>query len=154
MFTTDGEIVKGDGKLGIKDASYLVFALSAGTNYKNEYPNYRGELPEGKVNSAIEGFLKKGYDEVKKEAIAEYKSLFDRFSFEVTSFTSTEYTDKLLSSYRENPDSKDVRYLEELLCQYGNTCLFQVLPKTMSCPPIFRAYGTIPIRLRGAVIII
>lgn len=77
--TTDGEMVKGDGKLVIKDASYLVFALSAGTNYKNEYPNYRGELPEGKVNSAIEEFLKKGYDEVKKEAIAEYKSLFDRF---------------------------------------------------------------------------
>ena len=67
-------------------------------------------MPEGKVNSAIEEFLKKGYDEVKKEAIAEYKSLFDRFSFEVTSFTSTEYTDKLLSSYRENTDSKDGRY--------------------------------------------
>ncbi len=109
--TTDGEMVKGDGKLTIKDASYLVFALSAGTNYKNEYPNYRGELPEGKVNSAIEEFLKNGYDEVKKEAIAEYKSLFDRFSFEVTSFTSTEYTDKLLSSYRENPDFKGLAVL-------------------------------------------
>lgn len=121
--TTDGEMVKGDGKLVIKDASYLVFALSAGTNYKNEYPNYRGELPEGKVNSAIEEFLKNGYDEVKKAAIAEYKSLFDRFSFEVTSFTSHEYTDKLLSSYRENPDSKDGRYLEELLCQYGRYLL-------------------------------
>lgn len=121
--TTDGEMVKGDGKLVIKDASYLVFALAAGTNYKNEYPNYRGELPEGKVNSAIDEFLKKGYDEVKKDAIAEYKSLFDRFSFEITSFTSTEYTDKLLSSYRENPASKDGRYLEELLCQYGRYLL-------------------------------
>lgn len=144
--TTDGEMVKGDGKLVIKDASYIVFALSAGTNYKNEYPNYRGEMPEGKVNSAIEEFLKNGYDEVKKAAVAEYKSLFDRFSFEVTSFTSPEYTDKLLSSYRENPDSKDGRYLEELCANTADTCLFQALPKTMSCPPIFRAYGTIPIR--------
>lgn len=80
-------------------------------------------MPEGKVNSAIEEFLKNGYDEVKKAAVAEYKSLFDRFSFEVTSFTSPEYTDKLLSSYRENPDSKDGRYLEELLCQYGRYLL-------------------------------
>lgn len=67
--TTDGEMVKGDGKLVIKDASYLVFALSAGTNYKNEYPNYRGELPEGKVNSAIEEFLKKAMTRLKKRRL-------------------------------------------------------------------------------------
>lgn len=152
--TTDGEMVKGDGKLIIKDASYLVFALSAGTNYKNEYPNYRGEMPEGKVNTAIEDFLKKGYDEVKKEAIAEYKSLFDRFYLRLQASQAPNTRINSFLHTVKTPIQRTGGTWKSFCANTADTCLFQALPKTMSCPPIFRAYGTIPIRLRGAVIII
>lgn len=116
---TDGKL-ESDGKtLKITDATTCQFALSAGTDYKNEYPHYRGNSPEPFVDKCLADFESKGCDSVKLNAITYYKSLFDRLEFNLTENTPNITTDKLLSDYQKNPNNINARYCEELLFQYG-----------------------------------
>lgn len=116
---TDGKIEAVGKTLKITDASHCKFAFSAGTDYKNEYPHYRGELPEPSVQKALDDFEASGYNAVKLNTITYYKSLFDRFSISLSDTVPEITTDKLLNDYKSNPENINARYFEELMCQYG-----------------------------------
>jgi alpha-L-fucosidase 2 len=77
---TDGTITQEEGKITVKGASRAVLYLTAATNYKNykDVSNKPLEIVDGilsKINN-------KPYAEVKKEHIADYSPLFNRFEID------------------------------------------------------------------------
>lgn len=137
---TDGAVVVEDGKLAITAASYVEYYLAAATDYANIYPTYRGEGPQSKVDSIINNVLSSNYEELKCQHNSDYKRLYSRVHFKVTSgeFAPTAHTDVLLRNYRGATTSESNKYLEELLFNYGRYLIIA------SSRP-----GTLPANLQG-----
>ncbi len=126
---TSGGIAEGeDGQsLDISDTDEVILFVSAGTDYKNEYPAYRTgesdkELAE-RVQAAVLAAAARGYDAVKDRYLADYQELFGRVSLDLGQLSLTESprpTDELLAAYKNNSASDaEKRLLEVLLYQYG-----------------------------------
>ncbi len=67
----------------VEGAHYIEVYLSAGTEYKNSYPTYRGGDPKAlnkRVLASLEG---NSYDSLKAEHVRDYRSIFDRVSLEL-----------------------------------------------------------------------
>lgn len=122
---TDGDISVRGNSLEVTGATNCSFALSAGTNYKNEYPHYRGQSPEPSVQKSISDFETLGYNGVKSNAITYYKSLFDRFDLSFGGIAPEITTDKLLNDYKKDAGNVNASYFEELMCQYGRYLLIE-----------------------------
>lgn len=86
MVRTDGKLVstpKSAPAVKVEGAHYIEVYLSAGTEYKNSYPTYRGGDPKTlnkKILAAINGV---SYDSLKAEHMRDYRSLFDRVSLDL-----------------------------------------------------------------------
>ena len=61
-----GTVSGADGKLTVSDADSVVIIMTAGTNYANDYPVYRGEDPHDAIVARIDAASKKSYDELKE----------------------------------------------------------------------------------------
>lgn len=92
--------------------------------------------PENIVTDRIEKAISKGYNELKKEHLFDYKYFFDRVNLELCSGTPEITTDELLYRYR---DGKFDLYLEELFFQYGRYLLISSSRE-----------GSLPANLQGA----
>lgn len=87
---TDGKFVstpksklKSAPTVKIQGAHYIEVYLSAGTEYKNTYPTYRGSDPKAlnkRVLAALNGIA---YDSLKAEHIRDYQSIFNRVSLDL-----------------------------------------------------------------------
>ena len=125
--TSDGTIMaKADGTIIVQDASEFVIMLTAGTDYKSEFPKYRGEDPHDKLLQRISIANKLSYDELFKTHVEDHQSLFNRLSFaisgeeELSEFDLVDKaTDELLTSYKSTNTAQEDSYLEVLLFQYG-----------------------------------
>ncbi len=73
-----GESLAGEKTLGIYRADSVVLFLSTATDYKQEYPEYRGEDPEIKCAALLDEALGLGYDSLKRAHTRDYKELYDR----------------------------------------------------------------------------
>lgn len=122
---TDGEVEPQGKTLKIINATNCSLALSAGTDYINEYPHYRGDEPKACVDKCLSDFENTGYDNVKANAITYYRSLFDKCDIRLCENTPEISTDELLRDYKKSSDNKNARYLEELLFQYGRYLLIE-----------------------------
>lgn len=120
---TDGKVQDKENMLYIKDASYCEIVLTAGTDYKNEYPSYRGELPVRKVNKALCDYAALGFERVKEKSITYYRSLFDRLALDLDGKAAEITTDALVRRFQNNPHNETALYYEELLFQYGRYLL-------------------------------
>lgn len=122
---TGGKVqVSSKGVLTVSDANQAVLIISAGTDYANVYPTYRtnesAEELAGRVNLKVENAVARGYDKLKEEHIADYKSLYDKMSLNLGGAEPDMTTDQLLKQYNSGfLKSSQRRYLEQLLYNYG-----------------------------------
>ena len=121
----EGSAVEASGDtLVISDADVVTVYVSADTDYKNEYPEYRtGETAEelhARVAEDVEAAAAKGYEAVKADHIADYSELFGRVELDLGQSVSEKPTDELLAAYKNGSASaEEQRQLEVMLFQYG-----------------------------------
>ncbi|MEG0547033.1 MAG: glycoside hydrolase family 95 protein [Oscillospiraceae bacterium] len=117
---TDGTLSAENNTVQVDNASFAEIFLSAGTDYKNEYPSYRGDAPYEKVDNNISNAEKLGYEKIKSEHIKDYQSLFNRVTLKLCENKSDAYTDDLLSKFRNKSASDtEKKSLITTLFDYG-----------------------------------
>ncbi|MEG1963333.1 MAG: glycoside hydrolase family 95 protein [Clostridia bacterium] len=117
---TDGAIQAKNGSLFISGASFAELYFTAGTNYKNNYPTYRGESPIAAIEKRLATAIALGYEKLKAEHIADYTNLYNRVSLHIANPKKVFATNVLLKKYkRQALDAEQKKYLEEMLFNYG-----------------------------------
>lgn len=110
--------------LAVTGAREAYIFVSAGTDYDTNYPVYRtGETSEElsqRVEGILEGACQKGYETVKKDAVADYKKIYDRVKIDLGQQETGMTADQLMASYKEgSADAAARSYLETLMFQFG-----------------------------------
>lgn len=132
-----------DGHIKVTGADEIVIFMTAGTNYKqctdSTFNFFKDGDPLDDVKSRMSAAVTKGYDKVKAEHIADYKSLYGnvKVSFGANDVPS-KMTDNLLGDYNKTNSDNDNRYLEDLYYQYGRYLLIASSRK-----------GSLPANLQG-----
>lgn len=119
-----GTVTESGAQLQVRDAESITVYVSAATDYKNDYPVYRtGETAEAlhnRVAEDVDAAVQKGYDAIKEDHIADYRTLFTRMSLDLGAAVSAKPTNELLAAYNNKTASEaERRQLETMLFQYG-----------------------------------
>lgn len=131
-----GTLTSGTDKLTVSGANAVTILLTAGTDYANVYPAYRGEDPHDAITKRLAAASAKKYSRLLSGHQADYKRLFDRVRVNVNNDDfSAEPTNVLRSKYRQSQTS---RFYEMLAFQYGRYLLIQSSRE-----------GTLPAHLQG-----
>ncbi|GLW98720.1 glycoside hydrolase N-terminal domain-containing protein [Microtetraspora sp. NBRC 16547] len=109
-------------KITVTGADSAVFVLSAGTDYSDAYPAYRGEDPHAKVTAAVDAAAGQSYDQLRQAHLADYRKLFDRVKLDLGQGTPRVPTDQLRRDYTGG-GSADDRALEAMFFAYGRYLL-------------------------------
>ncbi|WP_239138005.1 glycosyl hydrolase family 95 catalytic domain-containing protein [Sphaerisporangium rufum] len=109
-------------RITVSGADSAVFVLSAGTDYSDEYPAYRGDDPHAKVTAAVDAAAGQGYERLKQAHLADYRGLFDRVKLDIGQRAPAIPTDRLRRAYTGG-GSADDRALEALMFAYGRYLL-------------------------------
>jgi alpha-L-fucosidase 2 len=132
----NGTVVYSDSVVSVKNADEVVLLLSASTNYKLKYPEYKGRDYKNITLKNIEKASGKDYKELLKSHIADYSQYFNRVSINLDNNTKdTIPTDQRVQLFKE---TKNDAHLYELVFQYGRFLLIS------SSRP-----GTMPANLQG-----
>ncbi len=105
-----------DGTVSVENADEVTILLSTGTNYKNEYPSYRGEDPHKGLTEAINAAAKKSYEQLKERHLEDYQKLFNRVELELGGECPQLPTDQMMKNYRAGTYDLAV---EEMIYQFG-----------------------------------
>ncbi|WP_341225511.1 glycoside hydrolase family 95 protein [uncultured Arcticibacterium sp.] len=133
----NGTVVSKDGKLTISNADEVTLYLSASTDYKLEYPIYKGRDYKTITKSNIEKASEKAYSILLNEHIADYQNYFKRVAFDITNGEKDLIpTDERLMAFKDS--RKSDKHLAELMFQYGRYLIIS------SSRP-----GTMPANLQG-----
>lgn len=124
VYPVDGSVEAKGSSLTVKDASEVHIFVSASTDYKNEYPNYRTNETDEQLNTrvakSIDDAYSAGYESVKENALNDYQEIFDRVELNLGQDVPDMPTDTLLEAYKNGSSSEtDRRALETVLFQYG-----------------------------------
>ena len=124
----DGEMKADEnGGILVTDADEVLLLMSAGTNYQqcmdDSYDYFSDEDPLDGVKERIAAAEEKGYEALKEEHIADYKSLYDNVKLNLGSNVPDKATDALLAGYNgrsadPNAAEEDL-YLETMYYQFG-----------------------------------
>ena len=124
----DGEMKADEnGGILVTDADEVLLLMSAGTNYQqcmdDSYDYFSDEDPLDGVKERIAAAEEKGYEALKEEHIADYKSLYDNVKLNLGSNVPDKATDALLAGYNgrsadPNTAEEDL-YLETMYYQFG-----------------------------------
>lgn len=113
----EGGTITADGsKLTVTNADAVVVIMTAGTDYANDFPVYRGEDPHDAIVARMESAAGKTYDELKQRHLEDYQEIFSRVELDLDHTVPNIPTNELLAQYKQGNQSK---YLEVLLYQYG-----------------------------------
>ena len=135
------------GTIRVNHADSVVLYLAAGTSYQLNEEVFvlpakekcaGNEHPHRAVSERISRAMEMGYDVLRREHVADYRSLFDRVAISLTDKVPDMPTDKLLVAYKEDKNRESSAYLEELYFQFGRYLLIS------SSRP-----GTLPPNLQG-----
>ncbi len=85
-----GTVSSNQDRLVVENADSAEIFLTIATDYKMEYPSYRGESPDIKTTAAIENAVKKGFNALKETHINDYQALFNRVHFELPGIEEAE----------------------------------------------------------------
>jgi len=77
-FDTDGNIILLNGVIEVSDAKELIVYHTASTDYRLEYPEYKGNDYIAENISILDDLANKTYNEVREEHLLDYRSLFNR----------------------------------------------------------------------------
>lgn len=138
LFKTDGKLRKDKDGYVIQNARSVEVYISIATDYKNEYPHYRGTDYKAIHKAALRQARDVSRDDLKASHIADYKALFNRVTLNVgesSAAVKSLPTDERL--YRFSQGGYDPE-LEVLYYQYGRYLLIG------SSRP-----GTMPAHLQG-----
>lgn len=124
VITNEGTVSPNGEALNVKDATEAIILVSASTDYKNDYPTYRtGESDadlDARVTNVLSAATNKGYEAIKKEAIKDYTTIFDRVTLNLGQDVPGLTTDVLLTNYNNGTASDSQRRaMETTLFQYG-----------------------------------
>ncbi|MFB9571387.1 glycoside hydrolase family 95 protein [Streptomyces yanii] len=112
-----GAVSSGDGRtLTVTAADTVTLVYSTGTNYKNDYPTYRGEDPHGKLTQRVDSAIASGYGALLDRHLADYQELFSRVQFDVGATIPDIPTDQLMRNYRAG--SYDLA-VDQMAYQFG-----------------------------------
>ncbi len=117
-----GSRTDGSDRITVTGADSAVFVLSAGTDYADSYPAYRGADPHAKVTEAVDKAAGQDFDTLKRAHLADHRALFDRVRLDIGQETPTVPTDRLLKAYTGGASAAD-RALEALFFAYGRYLL-------------------------------
>jgi alpha-L-fucosidase 2 len=118
----EGGKVGGDGeRISVTHADAVTVLFVGATNYKLEYPSYRGEEPAEKNTKTIQALAGKSFAQLREAHIADYQKLFQRVSLTLDDKPRDAVpTDVRLNNYKK---TRDDRGLEALLFQFGRYLL-------------------------------
>ncbi|MBI5983264.1 glycoside hydrolase N-terminal domain-containing protein [Clostridium perfringens] len=119
VINTGGSIQDKEDRISVENADEITIIMSAGTDYINEYPTYKGEDPHSAVTERINNAVNLGYNELKSRHIEDYKNLFDRVNLNLGELKLDKPTDEMLNEYKTNQSNS----LETLFFQYGRYLL-------------------------------
>lgn len=111
-----------DGTLTVTDADSMWFVLSAGTDYADTYPDYRGDDPHAAVTKAVDEAFGKGYGTLRSRHVRDHQALFERVALDIRAAVPDIPTNELLANYTGGTTPAD-RALEALYFQYGRYLL-------------------------------
>ncbi|MEZ7127475.1 glycoside hydrolase N-terminal domain-containing protein [Nonomuraea sp. AD125B] len=110
-------------RITVTGADSAVLVLSAGTDYADTYPAYRGEDPHARVTAAVDAAAATPYDELRRAHVADHRELFDRVALDLGGAAPAGVpTDRLRASYTGGASAAD-RALESLFFAYGRYLL-------------------------------
>lgn len=119
-----GTRTDGSGTVSVTGADAVTMVVAAGTDFANEYPDYRGEDPHAAVTATAEAAAAKPYTDLRAAHVADHRELFDRVSLDLRQDMPHQPTDELLAAYRDGQASPAAsRALEALFFQYGRYLL-------------------------------
>lgn len=128
----DGQIAYSNDGLSVKKASEVTLKFTAATDYKPEYPNYKGGDPVITTELQLNRLKNVSYDDLVERHLQDYQALFNRVSLQL----SHSEKDTIPTNIRlKNPDDL---HLQELYFQYGRYLLISSSRK-----------GTLPANLQG-----
>ncbi|MBO3334664.1 glycosyl hydrolase family 95 catalytic domain-containing protein [Clostridium perfringens] len=119
VINTGGSIQDKEDRISVENADEITIIMSAGTDYVNEYPTYKGEDQHSAVTERINNAVNLGYYELKNRHIEDYKNLFDRVNLNLGELKLDKPTDEMLNEYKTNQSNS----LETLFFQYGRYLL-------------------------------
>ena len=132
----NGTVEYSDSAITVKNADEVVLLLSASTDYKLKYPEYKGRDYKNITRQNIERAIQKNYAGLLKAHTSDYRQFFNRVSINLGSNTKdTIPTDQRVQRFKE---TKNDAHLYELVFQYGRYLLIS------SSRP-----GTLPANLQG-----
>lgn len=117
-----GRLVRGEDHWQVEGADTVVLLLTAGTNYRQSYPHYRGELPGPRLSSRLDAASQKTYAQLRARHEADHQALFERVSLDIGQRMPDMPTPALLAAYGRGDAGAD-RALEALYFQFGRYLL-------------------------------
>ncbi|MCX5202950.1 glycoside hydrolase family 95 protein [Streptomyces sp. NBC_00237] len=119
-----GTRTESGGRITVTGADSAVFVFSAGTDYADRHPTYRGTDPHDRVTSAVTRAAAQPYEGLRAAHIADHRRLYDRVRLDIGQRMPADVpTDQLLAGYRADPQSPADRALEALFFRYGRYLL-------------------------------
>ncbi len=116
-----GKITADGQKLHIKNADDVVILLTAGTDYKLEYPQYRGRDFAEISKAQLQKAQKQSYEALKKRHLQDYHNLFNGVQFSLGKKNSINLpNDQRLELFMQNGNDPG---LYELYFQFGRYLL-------------------------------
>ena len=130
-----GTISAADGKLRIDAADAVTLLLAAGTDYKLQAPDYRGNDPDRTTAAQLAQAAAKPYQQLRSAHVADFGKLFRRVTLDLGGTAAASATDRRLNAFRNGVVDPG---LIELYFQYGRYLLIS------SSRP-----GSLPANLQG-----
>ncbi len=132
-----GAVSISENGIEVKGSDYVSFVIVSGTDYKQSFPNYRGEHPAAKNKSTLTAAMSKGSAKLKQRSVKDHSNLQDRVSVDLGETSEKVLKLPLDERLKLNKEAAD-HDLEELYFQFGRYLLIS------SSRP-----GSLPANLQG-----
>lgn len=114
----DTALTANEKSISVVAANSVVILLTAGTDYAQQYPIYRGKDPHARINSLLSNASKKSFQALLANHQADYQKLFNRVALNIGQIDSKLTTPQVLAGYRKGDSALD-RTLEATYFQFG-----------------------------------
>ncbi|MFJ2030262.1 glycosyl hydrolase family 95 catalytic domain-containing protein [Streptosporangium sp. NPDC087985] len=122
VVTRGGSRTDGTDRVTVTGADSAMFVLSAGTDYADAYPSYRGPDPHARVTAAVDAASARSFSRLRAAHRRDYGQLFDRVRLDLGQRVPAVPTDRLRAAYTGGASADD-RALEALFFAYGRYLL-------------------------------
>ncbi len=122
VITAGGTRTSGADRITVTGADRATIVFTAGTNYAQVYPSYRGADPHARVTAALDAAVTQGWEALRAGHLADYRQLFDRVRLDIGAQMPDLPTDTLRANYTGAEGGAD-RALEALYFAYGRYLL-------------------------------